>query len=154
VFLPYVPLGAAAAVVVGLLSAGLFCDLGDFETINDTLGHAVGDEVLRAAARRLRASVRGQDVTARLGGDELAIPIDEQAPAVDGLAVEDTGPRAIDDPDGVAAAGQLAERAARLVTSACPGMSTRGPPLDVRAQDLQADPTTTTRADPRPAHQG
>lgn len=100
--------------------AVLFCDLDDFKDVNDTLGHAVGDEVLRVAARRLRTSVRGQDVTARLGGDEFAILIDEQAPPVDGTAgmAEDAGPGATGGPDGATQPGQLAERAARLVTSA------------------------------------
>ncbi|WGF88739.1 putative bifunctional diguanylate cyclase/phosphodiesterase [Marinivivus vitaminiproducens] len=53
--------------------AVLYLDLDRFKPVNDTLGHAVGDAVLQAVARRLKHSVRRADIVARLGGDEFAI---------------------------------------------------------------------------------
>jgi diguanylate cyclase (GGDEF)-like protein len=55
----------------------LMIDLNNFKSINDHYGHAAGDEVLIAVARRLSASVRGTDSVIRLGGDEFVVLVEE-----------------------------------------------------------------------------
>jgi diguanylate cyclase (GGDEF)-like protein/PAS domain S-box-containing protein len=89
--------------------AVIFLDLDDFKTINDSLGHAAGDRVLREVARRLDANIRSSDTAARFGGDEFAI------------LMEDVG-----------SAQEAADTAERILASLAAPMSVDGTELLVR----------------------
>ncbi len=62
-----------AAARSGSMGAVLFLDLDQFKTLNDTLGHDMGDRMLKEAAQRLEPCVRNSDCVARFGGDEFAV---------------------------------------------------------------------------------
>ncbi|MFO1219278.1 MAG: EAL domain-containing protein [Burkholderiaceae bacterium] len=88
-FIERLELALARAARHEHLFAVLFIDLDRFKAINDSLGHAAGDELLRTMAARLSALVRGADLVARLGGDEFVILVED-----------------IDDPADLRALGQ------------------------------------------------
>jgi len=71
--LQYLPRAIAAAREAKRRLAILFIDLDGFKTVNDALGHAAGDELLRTVGKRLKIAVRPLDQVVRLGGDEFVV---------------------------------------------------------------------------------
>ncbi|HKZ29954.1 MAG TPA: EAL domain-containing protein [Acidimicrobiia bacterium] len=67
----------------------LFLDLDDFKVVNDSLGHAAGDQMLIAVAGRLQGVCRPGDTVARLGGDEFAVLVEDITETSEALAVAD-----------------------------------------------------------------
>ncbi len=90
--------------------AVLFLDLDDFKTINDSLGHGVGDELLISVAQRLRGCVRDADTAARISGDEFAILLED-----------------VDHPDGAARSAE------RILEALQPPFTLAGTEVFVRA---------------------
>jgi diguanylate cyclase (GGDEF)-like protein len=73
----------------------LFIDLDNFKVVNDSLGHGVGDELLRQVASRLRDAMRDTDRVARFGGDEFVVLVDG---GVDPAAVAERLRRSVQRP--------------------------------------------------------
>jgi diguanylate cyclase (GGDEF)-like protein len=61
----------------------MFVDLDRFKPVNDTYGHEVGDQLLKAVSERMQACVRGEDTVARSGGDEFIVVMAELARGLD-----------------------------------------------------------------------
>jgi diguanylate cyclase (GGDEF)-like protein/PAS domain S-box-containing protein len=78
--------------------AVMFIDLDDFKTVNDSLGHAAGDEVLQEVGRRLKIAVRPTDTVARFGGDEFAVLLDGVTGSADAADAAARILRALDMP--------------------------------------------------------
>ena len=72
----------------GQYGAVLFLDLDHFKNLNDTRGHAVGDQLLMEAAQRIRANVREGDTVARLGGDEFVVMLEDLSADLQEAAVK------------------------------------------------------------------
>ena len=126
----------------------LTLDLDGFKQVNDTLGHAVGDELLVAVAQRLRAELRDVDTVARLGGDEFVVLVEAEP---DGLA-EDLAGRLT-----TVVSAPVTTRAGELVVGVSIGIARTGPMTStpeqlLRRSDLamyaaKADEGSTHRTD-------
>ncbi|NMF87525.1 GGDEF domain-containing protein [Aromatoleum petrolei] len=76
----------------------LYIDLDDFKQVNDSLGHASGDQLLQEVARRIQRCVRGTDTVARLGGDEFVVLLDDLHTPDDARGVADKIREAVSHP--------------------------------------------------------
>jgi diguanylate cyclase (GGDEF)-like protein len=78
--------------------AVLYIDLDGFKLVNDTLGHDIGDHVLRTAAARIQASVRPQDTVGRMGGDEFAVICEAVEGTPSAVSIARRIARAVEEP--------------------------------------------------------
>ncbi|MBV9493942.1 MAG: EAL domain-containing protein [Acidobacteria bacterium] len=97
-FQEHLTLALALAQRRSRLVAVLFLDLDHFKLVNDSLGHSIGDALLRQVANRLKASVREGDTVARVGGDEFTIVLQELAKREDAAVVAQKVLRMISEP--------------------------------------------------------
>lgn len=101
----------------------LFVDLDDFKSVNDVLGHAVGDQLLKTVADRIRNAAGSGDTAARLGGDEFAILLEDRGGIDRAIDVAESLLDALRDPVTIAGY-DVAVLASVGVAVASPGMTT------------------------------
>lgn len=101
----------------------LFVDLDDFKSVNDVLGHAVGDQLLKTVADRIRNAAGSGDTAARLGGDEFAILLEDRGGIDRAIDVAEKLLDALRDPVTIAGY-DVAVLASVGVAVAAPGMNT------------------------------
>ncbi|MEO6570335.1 MAG: EAL domain-containing protein [Ilumatobacteraceae bacterium] len=101
----------------------LFVDLDDFKSVNDALGHAVGDQLLKTVADRIRRSAGSGDTAARLGGDEFAVLLEDRGGIDRAIDVAETLLDALREPVSIAGY-DVAVLASVGVAVAVPGMGT------------------------------
>ena len=80
----------------------MYCDLDNFKKINDSRGHAIGDQVLQATAERISSVLRGTDQVARMGGDEFVVLLSDVADVEAALAVAEKVRSAVGQPMEIA----------------------------------------------------
>ena len=107
----------------------LFVDLDHFKTVNDSLGHDAGDQLLRAVADRLRSAVREEDTVVRLGGDEFAVLVESPGDLGGAAVVAERLLQILRPPFDLSGG--------RVVTSASVGIALGGP--TTRAPELLRD---------------
>jgi diguanylate cyclase (GGDEF)-like protein/PAS domain S-box-containing protein len=101
----------------GSTIAVLFLDIDHFKTINDTLGHEAGDQLLKVFAQRMRASVRQTDLVARLAGDEFTVILEALHDERDASVIARKLVEALREP--IALAGKLFEITASVGVALC-----------------------------------
>ena len=129
--------------------AVLFLDLDDFKRVNDSLGHAVGDEVLRTVARRMAGCIRMEDTLARFGGDEFVILMPEISRPEDWGHLVDRIADALQEP--------LTTAGRQLVTTVSVGVAVGGAPAptkDAQALLRDADLAMYAAKQRGPGHRG
>ena len=120
-------------------AALLFIDLDGLKSVNDTLGHEEGDELLRAVARRLERAARELDTVARLAGDEFAVLLDNVSDESEAAAAAGRMIRAIAEPLALGGAKP------RVVTASI-GIAIQSDPEETGAQLLRAADAAMYRA--------
>lgn len=113
--------------------AVLFIDLDDFKTVNDSLGHLVGDDLLVAMSNRLLTCLRPKDTAARLGGDEFAVLIEDLEDEMQAISVAE---RIV---DVIRAPVELESRLVTVTASVGIAFGKRGTGLDGSAMLRNAD---------------
>lgn len=85
----------------GTRMAVLFIDIDGFKQVNDSLGHATGDRLLKKVAQRLKECLREEDTVARLGGDEFVVLVEDLGTPQDAVAIAEKVRSAIGEPVNV-----------------------------------------------------
>jgi diguanylate cyclase (GGDEF)-like protein len=102
--------------------AVLFCDLDHFKEVNDSYGHQAGDAVLQAVATRIRSCLRGSDLAARIGGDELMVVLPGVQGMEDAVTIAEKVRQLASEPVPTPA-GEVGISLSVGVALACPGES-------------------------------
>jgi diguanylate cyclase (GGDEF)-like protein/PAS domain S-box-containing protein len=144
----------------GRLVAVMFIDLDDFKLVNDSLGHEVGDRVLRAVADRMSGALRTSDTLARFGGDEFTVLCEEVVGEAHAREIAERLRAALRQPltvagvatqvsfsVGIALSGDEAESGATLLRQADTAMyrAKAGGPARVEVYAEEDDPLTGSR---------
>lgn len=127
--------GALATSAQQTVSTVMFIDLDDFKTINDTMGHAIGDTVLQIVAQRLQRALRVEDTVGRLGGDEFLVLLAGPTPDTELGPLETRLRSAMSEPI-VARGHRIGVCASIGVTQLQPG-DTRSPEAVLQDADLE-----------------